>query len=165
MPDSTEPEEKLRPLFRELLDALRRSRDALLQEQIDNARIVHAAVQSYVTGPPTRDPTELQDTRVVCAGLDRLVQRILADGSPVGAEREPSDHPASPATVPAQPLAAWLEHFHSTMRATHPRAIEMLGLLADGYPVREIARRLALGQRLAERIVLDLRRGWTSPPE
>lgn len=153
--DCTETEEKLRPLFRELLDALHRGRDALLQEGIDSARIVHAAVQSYVTGPPAHDPAELQDGRSVCAGLDRLVQRILGDGLPHESRSERE----------AQSLAGWLEHFHAVLHQVHPRAVEITNLLAEGYPIREIAQRLALGLRLTERIVLDMRRRWTPPQE
>jgi hypothetical protein len=141
-------EETLRPLLQEMLARLRRYRDTPLQDGIDSAGIVQAALRLFSAGPSAAGPGHFPDLKSVQFVLDGLVARALGAG--------PLDRAGSNGAG----LAGWLEHLHATLRAVHPAAVEMVGLRVEGCQDREIAERLGLGLRLLKRILRDLRAAW-----
>jgi hypothetical protein len=157
-----ELEEKLQPLLQEMLARLRRYRDMPLQDGIDGAGIVQAALRSLSAGPSAAESSHLPDLGVVKVILDGLIERALGDEghSQEGERSVPAAGRLDGAGGNGAGLAVWLEHLHAALRGAHPAAVEIVGLRVEGCQDREIAQRLGLGLRLVRRIIRDLRPAW-----
>lgn len=143
---SPPPQEWL-SLLQRMLSCLRRSRDTLLQFEIDSKGIVATASADF-------SPGLASDAAQAAASLNALIAQFL-DSDGVG------DSPAAEVAS----LAAWLDHFYKTMRAVHPSAIDIIALRVEGFEPREIAGRLRLGLRQVQSIMREMRTSWAGELE
>lgn len=159
--------EQLRPLLKEMLACLRRHRDTPLQEGIDSAGIVQAAMRTVSAGPRASGSSHLADLEIDPAILDGLIAGALRDEHDLAESQPPvpSGGRLDRSAGNGAGLAVWLEQLHAELHATHPAAIEIVGFRVEGCQDREIAQRLGLGLRLVRRIIHDLRQARQQVPQ
>lgn len=147
-------EEQPQALLRAMLACLRRHRDTPLQDGIDRAGIVQAALRTVSASPCAPGSSHLADLESDLVLLDGLIAGSLRDEQ---SPPEPQPSAGRPDRPAGNDLAAWLEQLHAALHATHPAAVEVVALRVEGCQDREIAQRLGLGLRLVRRLIQDLR--------
>jgi len=147
--------ERVRSLLIEMLSCVRHSQDTPLYFGIDGQRIVASALSSIEA-----DCVEAESLREYPGEVMERIEGLVREA--LGASHHALDSAAERADsrpLPAR-LVFWMEGAHDRMRAVHPMALDILGLLVEGETSREVSERLALGLRLIQRICADMRKAW-----
>lgn len=95
----------------------------------------------------------------MASALDRLVEELLpCAGLQTGAVKTWRQ------TRPAASRAAWVHRFQAALRRADPQCAAIAGLLVEGYPERDAARRMGIGVQLLRRITTEFHAAATASP-
>jgi hypothetical protein len=162
-----------RPLLEQLLARTSRFLETPLQFEIDSAGVAMDVWGSFSADLSAADRHLLSDGAQLRVALDLLIERALEDADPecdILALESPHRWQSSSTVRPDvdstcsalfhSPLVyivEWFDKFCSSLRLTHPRAIEIVRMRVEGYAARDIAGRLGMGVRLVRRLLADAR--------
>jgi hypothetical protein len=156
-----------------MLAPIRRSRDTLLQFEIDSRGIVATALENFMQEGNASNRIQWPDGNTLVTALDSLIESALlpeepdhsietfSPGAPPPTMQSRDRLSAEAGPPPDQSvslrLAAWLDSFFTLMRDVDHRALEILSLRLEGFKDRDIAEKLGTGLRLVKQITQDIR--------
>ena len=145
-PGDFRQDEGINSLLLELLDPVRRAHGMPLQFEIDSHRLAASAWGNFLRHYPEPDIDQVL----------RVFERQLAAALGIDRKRIATLRADIPDDLVAG-TAGWFDLFFRKLRVIDPIALEITGLLLEGFDERSIAEKTETGLRLVKRIVDDIR--------